>query len=251
MKMSTRRTTAALALTIGLLLATPAMAAITFEDDGTVAANLTKITIDGTEYTSFIGVDLTGFSEGKAAFQILASDEAGTPRSGTAAPTIVEDSSLVTCLPNADAMSFAFLAPVVNVAGPEIFLFDWRAPESNSLDLTINGVTTAVSSWADTGLDGVAGAGAGASADTDPTGSLHNLIDTTWTSSDSDQGSHGINDHAVDLSDFGVVDGGTVTSLSFSDNGGVDIAGVVAVPEPATLSLVGLGGLVALRRRRS
>ncbi|HEV2294685.1 MAG TPA: PEP-CTERM sorting domain-containing protein [Tepidisphaeraceae bacterium] len=65
----------------------------------------------------------------------------------------------------------------------------------------------------------------------------------------------GVSAVGLDLTDFGVAPGATISSLRFQAvSGRIDpvlIVGLPAVPEPAGMALLSLGGLALLRRKRS
>lgn len=59
--------------------------------------------------------------------------------------------------------------------------------------------------------------------------------------------------HPIDLSDFGIAEGSSILATRTTGTTQLDlirVAGLYAVPEPATIAVFGLGALALLRRRR-
>jgi len=234
-----------------------ATAQISIETDGTDAANLTKITVDGTEYTSFIGVDLTGFnmtSRGQT-FQVQVDGVAAA--TGTDASALMEDSSLTTAYAAMNSLSFDFQSSVVNRAGADLFIFETNLTEGgNTLNVTINGTQVNI------GSSGNPFTSIGASVNYDlylsetaatSVAQLESIA--SWAFSKQNNGT-AIGYAAIDLSDYGVADGASISNLSMTGSGDYDISGVVGltqIPEPGTMALIlGLAGfgIVTLRRRK-
>ncbi|WP_269523593.1 hypothetical protein [Coraliomargarita parva] len=238
-----------------------ASAQISIETDGTNAANLTKITVDGTEYTSFIGATVTQFSmygDNGRTTQIYASGS--SPLVGTDAPTVLEDSSLTSAYTALRSLAFDFDSAVVNQAGADIFLFEFNPAETSylTLNITINGTTINYGSsgnpFVDTGSTGTYRLSQSPYLDTAST--LQELIDIPSFTTYGSESSGAIAYLAIDLTDFGIADNATISSISIAGttvgDGQYDISGLVAVPEPRSLALMlGLFGLsmIALRHR--
>lgn len=232
-----------------------AEAAITIGADGTDSAHLVSIDIDGSIYTNFIGVDLTAYNAGTSlSFQIQPD---GTPAAtGSAATALLEDLSLTSGYAGLRDYSFDFLNPVVNIPGPEIFIFDFSpaAIESDALNVTINSQTINENSGGSQVLED-SGLRIDADGFTNVLASsifqLENLSD--WALAYPNWNNAVISYFAVDLSDYGVAPGGTTSSIQMTSNQSWDVTAVVAVPEPASAAvlLLGLTGLLALRRSRT
>tara|TARA_R100000027_G_scaffold5589_1_gene4566 strand:+ start:10579 stop:11373 length:795 start_codon:yes stop_codon:yes gene_type:complete len=243
-----------------------ASAQISIETDGTNAANLTKITVDGTEYTSFIDATLTEFSmygnNGRTT-QIYASGS--SPLVGVDAPTVLEDSSLTSSYTSLRSLAFDFNSAVVNRAGADIFLFEFNAGETShlTLNITINGTTINYGSSGNPFVNSSSTVtyrlSQGPLNDTATT--LQELIDIPSFTTYGSANTGAIAYLGIDLTDFGIADGATISSISIAGttapgaDGQYDISGIVAVPEPGSLALilglVGLGMIPARRRNRS
>ncbi len=261
MKLVTKSTLCALVLAVGASIAT---AQIAIETDGSNAANLTKITVDGTEYTSFIGVDMTDFNMYNAsntkAYQIVA---AGTgPFYGTAASGLMEDLSLTTGYSGMYNLSFDFDTPVVNRTGADIFLFEIIGTEtSNVLNVTLNGMTINEAVGGNpfvasgTIVDATSRTGKPSGTGFPPyTVALLEAV-SAWESPASIVDAD-IVYLALDLSDYGVANGGSVSNIVLAGDGQYDITGVVGlanIPESSTYAMIFgacAAGLVLIRRKR-
>ncbi|XOV86175.1 MAG: PEP-CTERM sorting domain-containing protein [Pseudomonadota bacterium] len=132
-----------------------------------------------------------------------------------------------------DKFGLFFDTGIVNNAGADLVVFDSRfSADSLYMEIEIGGSEFLVGagSFIDTGLDfTLKNCGCGFS----------------------------LFGAAIDLSDWGIANGATVTNLAIRGSGQSDIMGVaalhsVAVPEPAAFAFFGLGiaGLMASRRRK-
>lgn len=230
-------------------------AQIVIETDGTNAANLTKITIDGTEYTSFIGVSVDAFSMYTGSNQTFQVVPSGTGIvEGQAALDLMTDSSLSSGYAALVNDTFSFDAPVTNGPGAEIFIFEYDSSESNELNVTLNGQTINIgnSPFTATGSTVNVELNFNSSQRAD---SISALLAMEFQFSKNVNNSS-IGYHAIDLSDYGVAPGGTVSEINLAGSSDWDITSVVGIntiPEPSHYALLAtacLGALIMLRRRR-
>lgn len=240
-------------------------ASIVISTDGTNAANLQSISIDGTVYSGsdLIGVDVTAFSmfippPNSAAdphtFQIVPTGAGAS--TGAAATGLMEDSSLTTGYAGLSSVSFDFLSPVTNRPGVDLFIFEYNPNElSTVLNVTLNSTTLNIASGGNpfttiTGL--TVDADLEWNEDTAAT-SIAILEGLSFVYNQTQTGSP-IGYHAIDLSDYGVASGATVSDITLAGTNDWDITGVVAViPEPSTfgLMLIGLAAGLVLTGARS
>ncbi len=232
----------AMLLVVGVIaaLASSAQAApidaITYNNGGADLTNLagssTYISGDaelvsvkmGTTTYSTVGSTSNDLSGGGYAYDLTGTDP-GT-RSAALADEIINSGTLDA----ATGTEFYFSStPGMNDL---LVFFDSGSGGSTKCKLLINGTPTgnevAASSWSVVGKHKVAAAGAGPSWDLSVCG--------------------------ISVSDFGLSAGqlATVTGVQLTDAASLDpfYVGVAVVPEPATMSLLVLGGLAMLRRRR-
>lgn len=233
--------------------------AIVISTDGTDAANLQSIDIDGTVFSGsdLIGVDVTAFNmtpNGDDTFQIVPTGTGVNANTGTAATGLMEDSSLTTGYAGLVSLSFDFLSPVTNRPGVELFIFEYNPVEGSALNVTLNGSTTNIAA------SGNPFTATGSTVDTDINGNSSTAATsigilegiTSFTNTNLTQTGSSIGYHAIDLDDYGVASGASVSDITLTGFNDWDITGVVAViPEPPTLALVlsALIPLVVLRRR--
>jgi len=230
--------------------------------DGSAYANLVSISVDGTTYSGsdLIGVDITAFNMSATSnfdtYQIVPT---GTgPFTGSAATALMDDMSLATGYAGLANDAFSFLSPVVNIAGPEIFIFEYNPSESNEFDITLNGNTVsltppafATSSPGDVTVDLLQNF-----AEAADIAALESLDSADYSVAFTQTNPIGV--LAVDLSDYGVSAGGSVSDIVISGSNDWDVTavfgvGVSAVPEPSAFgAIAGLFGLlmvVSSRRR--
>jgi len=215
------------------------------------------------------GVDLTDV----AAFAtplLVPGNNASLPAPGTRA-TLLEDGRLdsgviepfSTAGATLDSFEVTFLNPVVNSVGEDILVFDIGGLETtffyiNNDDsqagnasspqrvdaadfatnlLQVNYSLFAYDNAGDQNVNDLA--------------ELESSVGYTFSSNGTGVGVSAV---GLDLSDFGVASGGTISSIRFQGVSGridpVFIAGLPAVPEPTGLALLGLGGTLLLRRKR-
>ncbi len=250
---------------VSLLLFAPNLfAVISIETDGTNAANLTKITVDGTEYTSFIGAEVTAFNmygSNLKTTQIFPSG--GTSEVGANATNPLEDSSLTSGYTALRSLSFNFDSAVVNRAGADIFLFEVNQTETSylTLNVTLDGTTIDFGSSGNP-FTSIIGSSAtyGLSESTYRTTAttLEKLEAIPSFSTFVTSATTPVGYLAIDLSDFGVADGASITDITIAGHstgadGQYDISGIVAVPEPSSLFLLlvaGASGMLLCRRKR-
>ena len=240
---------------------------------GGTNSNLTSITVGGATYTQsqLVGSTITAFtsSPGGNNSNILLEDGGAVPASGSRQALLGGDFNLNTGVLNAGngnaTVSISFASPVVNVAGPDIFLFEIASNfDPDPFGITINGQTGSIDGgasgnaadlgdWGDTGL--VSNSDLFARAGGAPT-SLSDLENGTYNLSFANiaQRLYGV---GLDLTDYGVAPGGTITGMQYGSAAGgqgtADPVLLVGVPEPGTTVLALLGGLgtLILRRRQA
>lgn len=166
-----------------------------------------------------------------------------------------------------DSFEVTFLSPVVNSAGEDILVFDAGAQETTffyindddsaagnasspqrvapaNFSSTLLNVNYSLFSYND---------GLGNGSQSQNVDSLEELESPTGFTFNSNGTGAGVAAVGLDLSNFGVPLGGTVSSIRFqSVSGRIDpvvIVGLPAVPEPAGLGVLATGALL-LRRRR-
>lgn len=224
---------------------------------------LETVTVDrnGTAYvyneTDLIDVDLTAFNG--ASGVLLVSNGGSVPAPGSRA-TLIEDNRVDTGIINpdrgGDKMSFDLATPLVNSEGADLVVFeiDPSNESGDTLRAFINGIALNIAS------DGPVLGAVSADVYSGTTGDVDSLteLETTAFTKNSDP-TQALFAYSIDLSDFGIALGASITSfqmgaaLSGDTIDYVYVAGlpVGVVPEPASLSLLGLSSLMLIRRRRA
>lgn len=234
--------------------ANAAITAVTI--DNTTDYNITSATVDGTVHNAFVGYSVTAYggSTGGGTRRVLATENGSpfTPTNNRAA--LLESTALDEGFVNIVSMNIQFDTPVVNGTGNDIFLLDIGT--GDSLSFTINSTTNnhVAADFTTSLVSGVSIQLQGSPSGSAPT-DLTSLESFAITFSDSPS-NFDVAGLAIDLSDFGVANGGTVSSISVSSGAGLDPLFVGAVvPEPSTYALVGIGlsvlfGLRRLQRKK-
>ena len=255
----TRRKPLALTFTVGMVLAAAPAFASTIDSittAGDADATLTGITVDGTVYTQWQRPTLTGWTGGTASDVYLYNTDNTVPADGQRAAQLTGDDKLLTGLVNVPALTLTFAAPVANGIGGEIVFFDLTGTNNATDDtttVTINGVTkTAAELGWTTGLVSSAVVDLPRAASIletiDDLTELETIASVVDFSPDRLFNVAGL---AIDLTDFGVADGATITSLTLNGQSSLDpgFVGALIIPEPASLAWLGIAGLMGLRRR--
>lgn len=182
-----------------------------------------------------------------------------TPYKDSALPgdrsSVVEDDNVYSGLANPEEVEFTFANGVKNIDGYDLIVIDWGDGDDGLKLVAIDGVATSVTtkSFGEVVY-------------------LDRFYDEKWYSDESSAstvadfenatypvgGGDSHNNetmayHMFDLSDYGIADGAVISGIRIDAVDAADptlVAGF-AVPEPATMSVLGLGGLaVVIRRRR-
>ncbi|HEX7009501.1 MAG TPA: PEP-CTERM sorting domain-containing protein [Phycisphaeraceae bacterium] len=255
-------------LTWGVNTAGASVLGITVNDASNGDYTLTSVTVDrgaaGTfNYTpsQLIGVDLANVAATGSV--LLVPSMESVPAAGTRA-SLLEDMRLNTGIinpfstgaPADQAFQVNFLTPVVNSTGADIIVFEIGAGDSTAF--WVNGDR-------DNLRHNVAAADFSAALLTEMPHTLYrhdgNVVglDTLETSTSWSLDNHftgNVVAIGLDLSDFGIAEGASVTSLHWQTTSissrldAVLVAGLPAVPEPASLTLLGVAGACLLGRRR-
>ncbi len=250
-----------LATGLAAFLAAAPVSAATIDSITTLGdpdATLTGVTVDGVLYTDWQRPTLTGWTGSSGSEVYLYNTDNSVPTSGQRAAQLTGDDKLLTGLANVPVITLTFATPVTNGVGAEIVVFD-LTPTSNATDngvtVTINGVTRTVT----TDLGWTTGLVSSTVVDLPRAQNVNQTIDdlaelesiTTVDDFGPDR-DFNVAGFAIDLSDFGVASGASVTSLIIDGDQSFDpgFVGAVIIPEPVSLVLLGLGGLIMLRRRR-
>ena len=229
--------------------------------------SLSTVTVDGRVYSlaDLIGVTLTTFDSDSAGV-LLTQGNNGLPQvpSPGSRATLIQDNRLDTGVINqgraADDSTVVFGSAIYNRPGTDIFLLEFDPTSENGndgLQVRINGITKSYPTsegillLADLTSDVF-------SSNSGTVDSLFELENDAFSRT-SENVTQSIFGYSIDLSDFGIASGGSVTSMQFGSASStsvatidpVFIAGLTYIPEPATasLGLLGLAGLMMRRRR--
>lgn len=256
MKYSTLATAAALST-----LALPAAADLTQVQFNTAGTELLSATLNGQVFgeTDFITGELTAVTDSNIG--LVLPDGAAIPADVS---SVLDDGiSLQSGLRNVDSFTFRFDVGIRETTGlNEIVLFDndqgavgsfsgLLLPErfAESIDVTINGQTNRYTSPASEinsfflfDMDNYANAGPVST----PAG-----LDGLNYGSPVGLNVGEINALSFNLADFGLLEGQTIREITVTSVGnGIDPTTLIAIPEPASVALVALGGAAMLRRNR-
>jgi len=188
-------------------------------------------------------IDVTEYAaDGKARIFVRTSE--GDPGASHRAEGL-EDLNFERGFNNASAWWVNFTTPVVNSDGADVVLFDWGS--SDAIEVTANSQTK---SYVAGDYDGPFYAPGGDNFGTDILESdvaVPNLttLESGSTSFAYDRPSNaGVGALAIDLSDFGVPKGGTITNMSFADPSPSSIDPLVIVGLPEVVVPPGPPGLI-------
>ncbi|WFB37719.1 PEP-CTERM sorting domain-containing protein [Kiritimatiellota bacterium B12222] len=218
---------------------------------------LDTITIDGVLYdaTSMVNGEMTGFTD-SGQVQLMAG------KSTTSAPAVgqrsdvMSDLRLDTAMLNINEIVFTFDQAILNTGSGKIdvVIFDWGAFNGDDFSVTIDGNTISGLSDANVPTGGdVHTESISLTSNWFATPSPHSGVTTvdelntmTFGSvvNSSSGGTQGV--IGLDLTDFGVAIGGSITQMTISETGTVSvdpslILGVQAIPEPSSIWMLGLG----------
>lgn len=223
-------------------------------------SELTAITLNGKTYTTaqMTQIELTAFV-GAAAGVLLQQDGMAPNPTAQQRRDFLEtdwrgDTGIINPSSASDSVAANFKTPVVNIDGPDMFVYEINTSGADPFQIRINGVQLTVNS----GNYGNSGADTSNDDVLSLTGTPANLnqlltLNASVTSSNISQNILGV---GIDFSDFGVALGDTVSSFTFNSFGSntFDPVIIAAVPEPQTYAqLIGalaLGWVVARRRKQ-
>lgn len=259
------------------MLGAPASAAVigaTVADASSGDYTLTSVSVNrGSGTFTYVPSQLTGVDVTDIAAtgsSIAVQGGASVPAAGTRA-TMLEDGRIDTGLinpfstgsPEADSFEVTFLSPVVNSDGPDIIVFEIGTGDPTAFwvnnDRANHRHDVVAASFRTNLLTGVPFtqyAYVNPAGGSNVTGLEALESPTGWDGAGTD-GTTPIAAVALDLDDFGIAPGGSITSLRWQTTStgsrldAVYVAGLPAVPEPAGVALLSLGGLALLRRKRS
>lgn len=265
--------------TIASLLAVAALLGLTNLTEAAISVQRSGATVTGITLTrgaedctytvadgGLINVQLTSFAAYNAS-SLLIPYGSTYPASGSR-HTLLEDwrldSGVINPAVSATAMGVTFNAPVFNVAGADILLFEYagdRGITPDPVQFKINGVTKSYAGslaslvLSNSPKEFTCNTVKTRSGSTDITvTSLAALESASLALSSTGEVTQGVTVLAIDLSDYGVALGQSVSSMTFGSTGStvtIDPVLIVGlVPEPATLGLLAAGGLALLRRKR-
>lgn len=220
---------------------------------------LDSVTLNGVTYATsqLTQIELTAF-RGQSSSVLLQQDGGPTNPTAQQRRDFLEtdwrgDTGIINPSTTADSVAANFKSPVINIAGPDMFVYEINTSSADPFQIRINGVQLTVNSGdygnsgADTLNDDVLML---SSTPTDLNGLL--TLSSSLGSTNISQNIVGV---AIDFSDFGVALGASVSSFSFNSTGSqtFDPVIIAAVPEPRTyallVSVLALG--YAIWRRRS
>ena len=218
-------------LTIAVLCATVQLteaATISVTTTGGNDLQLTSLTVDGESYTSWINITVDDISSG-AYFQI---PDGATQPAAADRMDLLEDNLLGTSIAALSKLDVTFDSAVVNRSGVDIVLFDLGTGD-NDVEVKIGETTQ---TYAATHFNSVV-----SSFSSDQYSANASMpsktawLDSATTFNYLQDHSQGIAALGIDLDDFGVATGASITTMAITNNGSVDPAMVIGlVPEPST-----------------
>lgn len=211
---------------------------------------LDSVTLNGTTYTNsqLTQIELTAFA-GASSSVLLQQNNGNANPSAQERRDFLEtdwrgDTGIINPSTSNDSVAANFNTPVVNIDGPDMFLYEITNDTADGFQIRINGTQLTVSA-SDYGDSGANTSNDDVLALSGTPSTLTALLNNTSSRSSSDI-SQNIVGVGIDFSDFGVALGESVSSFSYNSDGGstFDPVIIAAVPEPQTYAM--LAGLLAL-----
>ena len=247
------------------LFASSLSAAITITRSGNL---ITDIQADrgGTQYNyddaELIGIDVTAYGGTTAGTARLILPNQGGSGTTPAPPpgdraALLENLSMDRGFNNVVNWQVMFDQPIVNDTGIDVILFDF-GDNSDTISVSIPSGTPQNYIGSDFQVVVPNNPSIHVLIDiriSDGTANTLTLLESPSTVFNGTSGSaSGVVALGIDLTDLGVAPGGSASVLNFSDpDGTIDplvIVGLPAIPEPGSLILLGVGGVLMLTRRR-
>lgn len=244
-----RKVSCLLALLVSLPLAGSLQAAVT---GFTLSSNtLVDVTVDGQTHAaaSLINVTLSDIDDSNA--QLILTQGSAVPASGSRA-ALLSDLRVDTGLANTSRIELTFDTAIKNRSGIDLLIFDLSGFDNDSMTVTFpNTQTSGALNSGNTYQNGTGITFNLASSSDDPTTVAELEAATFSTPQQFSSSATGV--AGIDLSNYGYAVGDSISSIVITGSGNlvdpVLVLGIEAVPEPATLALCVIGGLVLVPKR--